>query len=50
MMALRSLRCIRFSSQIPHFHNWEQGLQFMIEMEEPFKEMLYLRILYSKCT
>ena len=32
-MSLRSLRCIGFSSRSPNFHNWEQGLRFIAEME-----------------
>ena len=27
--------CIRFSSQFQNFHNREQGLRFMAEMEQP---------------
>ena len=34
------LRCVRFSSRFLKIDNWEQGLRYITEMEQPHKELL----------
>ena len=38
-MALRSLRCVRFSSRFLKINNHEQSLRYTAEMEQPHLSM-----------
>ena len=43
MMALRSLRYIRFNSGFPNF----QGLRFIVEMEQPHNHLAHITCVTS---
>ena len=48
MMALRSLKCIRFSSRFPKFHSWEQVLRVIAEMKLPPKFLKWVLNIVEK--